>query len=246
MTYTKYFKSGQKILLTLKTEEPPAGRTISLTTHLLDVGDDYFDLSLPYGDKDEETYPFLPDQPFVIFSEAFGVGLKLSCHFSEKPGKGTIRMAVANDLQVFQRRSDPRIEAHAGLRYTKGRGTLRTFHEQWEKNIQILQLGKDLSKLGAFPKRTLNLSVGGMRFDVKGPVEVSDICLIFLDIGTPPPICALAEITWVEETGTEERFTAGMRFVSLLDNDRKRIESFVKDAIRLRGAAEETEESETP
>lgn len=235
MSYTKYFKTGQKVLLTLKTPPSSSGRTVSLTAFFQDAGNDYFDLTLPYGGKEEESYPFIPDMPFVLHSETYGLGLKLSCSFSGRQGKETIRMVIADDLQVFQRRNDIRLDVQAGLRYTKGRGTLRTFHEQWEKNVQILQNSKDLSRLGTFPKRPLNLSAGGMRFDIKGPVDVADICLVFLDIGTPPPICALAEVVWVQGTESEDRFSAGMRFVSLLDNDRKRLDIFVKEEERRLG-----------
>jgi c-di-GMP-binding flagellar brake protein YcgR len=235
MAYTKYFKTGQKILLTLKATAPPSGRIISLTTFFQDAGKDYFDLTLPYGGKEEESYPFFPDMPFILHSEAFGIGLRLSCHFADRLKKDTIRVTIADDLQVFQRRGDIRVDVQAGLRYTKGRGTLRTFHEQWEKNVQILQHSKDLSKLGTFPKRLLNLSTGGMRFDIKGTVEIADICLVFLDIGTPPPICALAEVVWVQETESKGRFSSGMRFVSLLDSDRNRLELYVNEEQRLRG-----------
>jgi hypothetical protein len=238
MSYSKYFKSGQKILLTLSTPEPVPGRTHSLTSYFQDAGPDYFDLTLPYGGGEEESFPFTVNMPFVIHSEAFGLGLRLNARFLKHLSKQTIRVTVAENLQVFQRRASPRIDFKAGLRYTKGRGTLRTFHEQWEKNVQILQNSKDLSKLGAFPRRPINLSSGGIRFDIKGPVEITDICLVLIDLGTPPPVCVLAEVIWVQPTESEERNTAGMRFLSLLDSDFKRLESFVRDHQKLLGEAE--------
>ncbi|OHB32510.1 MAG: hypothetical protein A2X84_04400 [Desulfuromonadaceae bacterium GWC2_58_13] len=235
MSYSKYFKSGQKILLTLNTSDPVSGRTHSLTAYFQDAGPDYFDLTLPYGGGEEESFPFVVDMPFIIHSETFGLGLRLSARFSSRLGKQTIRVSVADNLQVFQRRTTPRIDLKAGLRYTKGRGTLRTFYEQWEKNVQILQNSKDLSKLGAFPRRPINLSVGGIRFDIKGSVDITDICLVLIDLGTPPPICVLAEVVWVQPTESVERFTAGMRFLSLLDSDYKRLEIFIRDTQKITG-----------
>jgi c-di-GMP-binding flagellar brake protein YcgR len=170
--------------------------------------------------------------PFVLHSETYGLGLRLSARFLERRSKEAIRVTVAADLQVFQRRATPRIDIKAGLRYTKGRGTLRTFHEQWEKNVKILQNSKDITKLGAFPRRPVNISTGGIRFDIKGPVEITDICLVLVDLGTAPPICTLAEVVWVNQPENEERCTAGMRFLSLLDSDRKRLELFVRDTLK--------------
>ncbi len=232
MSYSKYFKSGQKLLLTVSTAGQVSGRTDSLTAYFQDSGPDYFDLTLPYGGDEEESFPFIADMPFVIHSETFGLGLRLSARFSERRGKQAIRVTVAEDLQVFQRRSDPRVDLQAGLRYTKGRGALRTFHKQWEKNVQILQNSKDLSRLGAFPRRPINLSAGGIRFGIKGTVDITDICLVLVELGTAPPICALAEVVWVDETENEERCTAGMRFLSLLDSDRKRLEIFTRDVLK--------------
>lgn len=239
MSYTKYFKSGQKILLTAVPTEAIAGRTDSLTTYLQDSGKGYFDLLLPYGGQEEESYPFAAEMPFVISSEAYGLGLKLSCHYASRRDKDVIRVRIADDLQVFQRRGSPRIDIETGLRYTKGRGALRTFREQWEKNIRILHGSGDLSKLGAFPRRPINLSAGGVRFEIKGPVEVADICLVLIDYGQAPPICSLAEVVWVKGTESAERFSTGMRFVSLLDSDLKRLETLIQE--RQKSAIAENE-----
>lgn len=232
MSYSRYFKSGQKVLLTANTADPVTGWTDSLTTYFQGAGSNYFDLTLPYGGTEDESYPFAADMPFVINSEAFGLGLKLSGQFASRVGKDVIRINVAHDLQVFQRRNVPRIEVEAGVRYTKGRGTLRTFHKQWEKNIRILRSGQSLSKLGSFPRRPINLSASGVRFDVKKPVDIADLCLVLIDLDGAPPICALSEVVWTRETEDVERFTTGMRFVSLLDSDLKRLENFVENVQR--------------
>ncbi len=231
MSYSRYFKSGQKVLLTATSADPMVGWTDSLTTYFQGGGNSYFDLTLPYGGTEDESFPFSADMPFVINSEAFGLGLKLSGKFSGRVGKDVVRINVAHDLQVFQRRNVPRIEVEAGVRYTKGRGTLRTFHQQWEKNVRILRSGQDLSKLKSFPRRPINLSAGGVRFDIKKPVEVADLCLVFIDLdgSASSPICALSEVVWTKETEDTERFTTGMRFVSLLDSDLKRLETFVEN-----------------
>ncbi len=230
MTYSRYFKAGQKVVIKALPEESPQKRVDSLSAILSDLGAGFFDLEFPYRADAGEGFPFPPGIPFEILSEAFGLGLRLNCRLTSQSGDNSIRVEPTGDLQVFQRRLHPRIDKTLGFRYTKGRGTLKTFHEQWEKNIHILQSGQGLSKLGNFPKRLVNLSVGGLRFDIRNPVEEADICLVLLDLGeAPPPICTLAEVVWLRETETEDRFTAGMRFISILEEDQKRIERFIRN-----------------
>lgn len=242
MSYMKYFKSGQKILLTATSSESLPSRTDSLTAYLQDSGKGSFDLLLPYGGREEESYPFVEEMPFTLTSEAYGLGLKLSCRYAARQDKDVIRVHIDDNLQVFQRRGFPRIDIETGLRYTKGRGALRTFREQWEKNIRILHGTGDLSKLGTFPRRSINLSSGGLRFGIKGPVEVADICLVLIDYGQAPPICSLTEVVWVKETESAERFNTGMRFVSLLDSDLKRLETLIKERQKRSIAEEELDD----
>lgn len=241
MSYLKYFKTGQKILLAAPPGDGAISRTETLTTYLQEMGKGHFDLLLPYGGHEEESYPFATDMSLSLTSEAFGLGLKLSCHFSGRRDKDVIRVQLGDDLQVFQRRGSPRVDLQAGVRYTKGRGTLRTFRDQWEKNIRILHSGGDLSKLGTFPRRAINLGSGGVRFDVKAPVEVADLCLVLIDYGQAPPICSLAEVVWTKPTESPERFSTGMRFVSLLDADLKRLENLIREQQKNSLAKEELE-----
>jgi len=241
MSYLKYFKSGQKILLATPPGDGAISRTETLTTYLQDLGKGHFDLLLPYGGHEEESYPFVADMPLTLTSEAYGLGLKLTCRFTSRRDKDVIRVQFGDDLQVFQRRGSPRVDLEAGLRYTKGRGTLRTFRDQWEKNIRILHGGGDLSKLGTFPRRSINLGNGGVRFDMKGPVEIADLCLVLIDYGQGPPICSLAEVVWTKQTESPERFSTGMRFVSLLDADLKRLENLIRERQKNPLAKEELE-----
>lgn len=228
MQYSKYFKSGQKIILRALNPTAP-GRFESLTSYFQDNGAAHFDLLLPYGAPEEENYPFAPEMPFEILSEALGVGVRLTGQFQKMVRNDLVRLAVNGDLQVFQRRTHRRLDVVAGLRYTKGKGTLRSFRDQWEKNIQILQKGGDAAKLSRFPRTPLNLSAGGIRFAIKPPVQVADLSLLLLELESGGPICTLAEVIWMEETEVEGRHTVGMRFLNILEADQKRIEDYIRD-----------------
>jgi len=232
MRYSKYFKNGQKIFLRARPPASASGRVDALTVYFCEEGPDYFDLALPYGARGEESFPFSAGMSFEILSDALGLGVRLTGTIREKLGEETIRLQVNNDLQIFQRRLADRLDSMIGLRYTKGQGTLRTFRQQWEKNIRILQSTKDYSQVPAFPKARVNLSRSGIRFQIKAPVEVADLCLLLMRLEPHnAPICTLAEVVWLDEEETGERRTAGMQFLNILEEDQKRIEKYLRKTV---------------
>jgi hypothetical protein len=229
MPYFKYLKIGQKIFLRALDPEPKEGRFDSLTVYLAARSRETLDLALPYRNPVEEQYPFAPGASFEILSDSLGLGVSLTCRFREMLDQNLVRMDVNHDLQVFQRKLFGRKDLKVGLRITRGQGNLRSFREQWQKNIRILEKNRDISQLPAFPRGTVNLSASGIRFSVKAPVEVADLFLLLLEIdGAPPPICTLAEVVWIGEEGKGDRVAVGMRFIDILESDQKRIDRFLK------------------
>ncbi len=228
MQFSRFYKNGQKIILRGLSPPIVAGRVESLTTYLQESASGHFDLMLPYGSPEGENYPFTPEMPFEILSDSMGLGLRMTGTFRELIGNDLIRLAVNGDIQVFQRRQHRRLNLTAGLRYTRGRGTLRSFREQWQKNLQILAKGGDGAKLARFPKAKVNLSAGGIRFSLKAPVEMADLCLLLLELDGLAPICVLAEVVWIQEKIVEGRQIAGLRFINMLEADERRIDDYIR------------------
>ena len=236
MRYSKYFKSEQKIFLRSLTADATSGRLDALTVYFHEEHGDYFDLLLPYQTREEENFPFSPEMPFEILSDAMGLGVRLTGNFVEQRRQDLIRLRMNNDLQIFQRRLASRLDVNIGLRYTKGQGTLRSFREQWEKNVRILQNTKDSNKIPPFPRTRVNLSNGGIRFQIKPPVRVADLCLLLLKLEeNQAPLCALAEVVWLDEEEVQGRRFAGMQFLSILEADQKRIVDFIKKTAPATG-----------
>jgi len=230
MRFSQYFRTGQKIFLHCADPELAAGRTETITVFLHDQGPGHFMLQLRYGTEEEESYPFSQGMPFDIHTDAYGVGIHLTGRFHSHVGKNLIRLDLNDDLEIFQRRTCRRIDTVIGLRYTKGRGTLRTYRTQWEKNIQLLQQDFDPDRIPPFPRVPVNLSATGVRFLVKMPVEMADLCLLLLQLDpAAKPICALTEVVWVADEETDGRKRAGLRFLNILEADQKQIEKLIKD-----------------
>ncbi|MEJ2699032.1 MAG: hypothetical protein P8Z70_05155 [Desulfuromonadales bacterium] len=166
MPYSRYFKKGQKIILRALDPGTQTGRFESLTVYLEALNRDFLDFTLPYRNRKEEQYPFVPGMPFEILSDSMGLGVSITGRFRERVGDQLIRMEANHDLQVFKRRLFGRSDLKIGLRFTRGQGSLRSFREQWEKNIRILEKNGNLSQLPAFPRCRVTLSASGIRFSV--------------------------------------------------------------------------------
>lgn len=229
MSYSRYFKPGQKILLRAVSTPSSSARIDALSVYFKGEGKGYFDLTLPYRSQMEESYPFDTETIYEILSDSLGLGIRLKGRFQQQLDHETIRIDITTDIEIFQRRLFHRIDTSIGLRYTKGRGQLRTFRAQWEKNVDILQKGIAASKLPTFQKVSANLSAGGIRFDIKKPVDMADLCMLFLQLEeNSSPICTMAEVVWLGEEDQDERQTVGMQFLNILESDQKKIQDFIK------------------
>lgn len=228
MVYARYFKPGQKILVRAV---EPAGRFEALNATFQDSSAGCLDLLLTSRASEEESYPFTDGMPLELLSDRLGLGLRLNGRFRQHLSGHAIRVEIVSDLQVFQRRLHRRFDLQVGLRYTKGRGTLRSFRQQWEKNLQLLEQTQDFGKIPPFPRTRVNLSAGGIRFEVAPPIEAGDLCLILLQREPASrPICALSEVVWLNDPDGERRRVAGMQFICILDTDKKKIESLLLQA----------------
>ena len=168
---------------------------------------------------------------FELLGEALGLGVRLTGQFESGRDSRQIRIRHNGDLQLIRRRTFLRRDTTIGLRYTRGRGELLTFRTQWEKNTRILTGANALNKLPPFPRCRVNLSGGGLRLPLKGPVEPADLLLLILEIPDgKPPVCALGEVVWVGDASPEDRLPAGVQFINILEADRRRLDQFVNSA----------------
>jgi len=226
--YAKYFKAGQKIQLKVF---DPSGHFDTLTVYFHDHGAGHLDLTLPYRSQEGEGYPFAEGMPLELATDALGMGARIRATFAGyAPGKhDVIRANITGELQVFQRRTQRRVDVVAGMRFSRGQGTLRTFREQWRKNIDILQKANPTT-LPVFPESQVNLSSGGLRLLIKPPVEKADIFLVLLQLQKEEvPVCVLAEVVWIGHAKPgDDRLPAGMQFIGVVESDRRKIESFVQ------------------
>jgi len=231
MPFRKYFRVDQKLLLRPISEASGQERVETLTAFFIQSNGDLFDLRLPYESPPGEGFPFNPGMPCELHSESIGLGLRLTGNFAEQVDPARIRIQVNQDLQAFQRRLHPRSNGRVGLQFTRGRGTLRSFRQQWEKNVRILEQNPDPTKLPTFSRSEVNISAGGIRFQLKPPALVADLCMVLIQLEPDSlPICTLGEIVWLAEIDDKGLQAAGMQFIDILKRDQQRLAEHVKQA----------------
>jgi len=232
MLYQRYFKNGQRLLLTPLDLPSGHGRTELLTAFMDGGNDDVFILSLPYSDDATEQYPFREGMSFEVSSEALGLGIRVTGHIEQKIDGKRLALKINPDLQMFQRRNQPRADCQLGIRFTRGQGALKTLRTTWEKNIQVLQSPNSPISMEGFNLCQINLSAGGIRFALRAPVSEAELCLMLIDIkDQKPPICALAEVVWIRPEQDETILSSGMRFINILEADQERINNYITDKI---------------
>ncbi len=228
MSLKKYFKEDQKILLR-DLESAEEKKVDAISCYLRDQGNGYIDLAIPYGTSEEENYPFDPEKKLEILSDSMGVGIRMSGRFEKFLRNDIVRISHNSDLQLVHRRVEDRRSVSLELGYTKGRGKLRSFRQQWEKNVDILQKTSDTSKLPKFPRVNVNISMTGVGFKIKTPINVADLCLLYINLDDGlPPVCTLTEVVWRSDDESGDRCMAGFQYLNILESDKKRISKFVR------------------
>ena len=233
MPLKKYFKEGQKISLHAISGKEDTQKIDAITCYLKIQGQGYVDLTLPYGSNPDENYPFYPETKYEILSDAMGVGVRLTGHFEKYLKSDLIRVRHNSDLQLIHRRVEDRRQEILELGYTKGKGKLRSFKQQWKKNTKILENIDTTANLPKFPQVNVNISMTGVGFKIKTPIEIADLCLLYINLNDgKPPVCTMTEVVWRAEEEKDGRCMAGFQYLNILEADRKRIQRFIKEKSR--------------
>ena len=228
MIYQRYFKNGQRILLSALGQNAE-GRKEFLTATINGGDETSFIVSLPYSEDAANQYPFAPGMQFEISSDSMGLGVRVTGEFKKQVDGKRISLRINNDLQMFQRRGAPRVDCTIGIRFTRGQGTLKALRKTWDKNIKLLHSSAAPLIFEGFKPCHVNISTGGIRFNLRPPVNLSELCLLLLNLDDGnPPVCALAEVVWMRPEQEETIIVTGMRYINILEEDEKRIAEFVK------------------
>ena len=236
MKYSRYFKPQQKVLLKSLTDVHDPSYFEAITACFVRGEKDFFDLAIPYEVGSDDTAPFGPGTKFVLFSDAFGLGLQLTGQFAGFVDRRTIRVAPHDNLEAFTRREYLRADVTAGIHSVRGKWNLASCRQRWHGAIRAIGRDGGHAALQHLVLQQVNLSAGGIRLFLQAPVEVAELCLVVIAPGDPkPPVCALCEVAWTGDVAPTGMQPAGLRFVNILDEDRLRLDRQVRATLKQQG-----------
>lgn len=227
--FNKHFKPGQKVLIHLTNPDNGDDRIENFSASCQSVANGILSLDLSY-DIDPDI--FFPNTNMSIVSESLGMGVKAHTYFHAQPKDNSIQLRFNGDLQFFQRRPSARLMVPIGLRYNRITDNLSLARQQWQEHIHKLT-HTPLNNLPPLPCGMVNLSNGGIRLGFRNTINKGQLCLLLLQIepGTMP-ICTLAEVVWTHTKPNSTACTAGLQFLAMMAEDKKRLEAFIR-ASRL-------------
>jgi len=227
MNYQRYFRPEQQLLLRVTNDINQDNRTELMSVTVITCEESTLSVSSHYGEEAVDHYPFREGLPLEITTEALGMGIRTSGCYSGQISGNSFTITLDSDMQMFQRRISRRLNCRLGIRFSRAAKTLQTMRNIWERNLEVLHSPEAPLIYEGFKTSALNISSGGLRLSIKPPANQGELCLVLINLEDgKPPVCAISEVVWVciQDDAT---VTAGMRFISILSDDQKRIEAFI-------------------
>ncbi len=227
MNYDRYFSRGQKVCLVNISETRDESVYESLSATVAHCSDASFTIKAPYRLFSGDAPPLAPGMQFKISTEAFGVGVQLRTELTGIPAAEVLELKPLGTMEIYQRRQAPRIDATLPLLHVPQKSSLAAFKREWRRVVNDLrQPTPPRLKLLETP---LNLSAGGIRFDVAAiPTPLAMVVVALQD--DAPPICAVAELVWQKTRQEDGMQVCGHRFLEILKEDQIRLAQFVDKA----------------
>jgi hypothetical protein len=231
--YQRYFQPGLKIVLKRVRQQSGDERFESLTGVLIDGSEQGFDVNISQGSDPEEVYPFTPGMSFELFSDNYGLGLRLTVHYQSSPAANLFRFSPQGDLELIFRRQHLRTELLMWAGYRRRLGNLRTLRRHWKQHTEQCAAGLEPANLPPIHRISVSLGGGGVGMKLAAPVNRAELCLIYLALDDKGPlVCAVAEIVSAKDEDDSGLQASGMRFLNILEKDRTRIIRVVRQAHR--------------
>ena len=235
MHYDRYFKPRQKILLHVLNSGEEHHRSEVATAQVVACGADLIELLLPYPVHQGEGEVFAPGHRFELMAECYGMGLRLTGEVLDGGNGTTLRIRPNDDLEVFSRRSHPRIDLTANAIVLRGVGSLTACRKHWNAATRALAAGKGIPPNLTPRQMKINLSAGGLALPLAPPVREAELCLVYLALDTGKlALWTGCEVAWTQTTNDGVQAT-GLRFVAIMASDRTRLNDYVCGELKRQG-----------
>ena len=225
--YSRYFSLRQKATLINMSEERDRDCFETLSGYVVGHNLSMLELHVPHYFVDSEQADSIADSSsYKLTSEALGNGIQVMADLIKIVGGNIFQLKLRGNLELFQRRSVPRIEATVKYYRFKRDLSLKYLQKEWKKVVEHLQ-SKGLPPVISLQDRSINICIGGFSLSMDAATTLLPISLFILDLADNlQPICVIAELVWNKQEN--EALNCGYRFIQILKSDQERIEHFVQ------------------
>lgn len=157
-------------------------------------------------------------------SECRGIDIHVLCGYNSSMADSNLNGGVAGRTI---RRKFSRIDEKVPLRYR-----IRELDDS--KGLEMDQ------------RVSINIGGGGLLFSIDEPVAISTVMDIEIDLpGSPIPLSAVSRVVRIEEATGGKRYDVGLEFVEICDEDRKVLEEFIRERLKIDIRFEDVDDDKT-
>lgn len=226
INYSRYFIPKQKVSLINMTEGRNREQFESISGYVAASKDDYVEIQLLY--PLEQGISGTPEKgmSFKLTSESLGNGIQVMADLENIVLGNVLNLRLRDNLELFQRRKSPRIDASMKLLHLQKELPLFSLRKEWSRIMEYMQ-ANGLPPNFVLQDTPVNLSNTGIRHTIDFQMHPSSLSMFIIDVNDGLlPVCALAELVW--KSAEKNELTCGHRFIHIQKADQERLSRHVQ------------------
>lgn len=231
--YSRYFGLRQKVCMVNMSEERDSEVYESFSGVVVSGNSDSLELMVTYGGSGTHDYE-VGKSTYKLTTEALGSGIQVLADLTGITGGNVLQFRMHGTLEMFQRRSVPRVELPVKTFQRCGNVSLASFKKEW-KRVMAHMGSNGLPPGLVLQESVVSLSAGGIGLTFAAATRLTPLSMFFVAPDEGLPICALAETVW--EDRQPEALRCGFRFIQILKSDQERINRLVGESLQKNGGS---------
>lgn len=221
---SRYFNRRQRVYLINVSENHDPELYESLSGTIVGHGGDSVAVQLVYP-RDVARPGGESRQSYKLTTEVMGSGIQVVADLVRVEAGNILHLRLRSNLEMYQRRQAPRIDATIHLSLIQGHNSLDDFRREFGR-ISGLVKNRKLPPGVNMQEAAINLGVGGIRIASETGRSPSLLSLFLLGLdGGQLPVCALGDLVWNRQEGGA--WLCGYRFIQISKADQERVNEYI-------------------
>jgi hypothetical protein len=222
---SKYFNRRQKVYLINASENRDHDLYESLSGTIVGRGGDSVAVQLTYPHDCAHPVGESLNHAYKLTTEVMGNGIQVIADLLRVEAGSILHLRLRSNLEMYQRRQAPRIDATIHLSQIQGSNSLDAFRREFDR-ISGLMKSRGGPPDTRMQEAAINLGVGGIRIASESGMSPSPLSLFLLGLEVGQlPVCALGDLVWNRLESGER--VCGYRFIQISKADQERINGYI-------------------